>query len=255
MKFIFLGTGTSQGIPVIGCECEVCLSGSPLDKRLRTSAYVEIKDTRILIDIGPDFRQQALVHDITDLQAILLTHQHNDHIIGMDDIRPINFKQRRDMPVYGRSDVLREVQQRFSYVFEADPYPGAPRLEPIRIEGLGPFDCAGIEVQPVLLEHGNIPVLGYIFEKRLAYLTDMKTISDEEIKKVERVDILILNALHHRPHHSHLNLSEALALIERIRPQTAYLTHLSHQMGKHEVVEKQLPDEIHLAYDGLTLHL
>ncbi len=255
MKITFFGTGTSQGIPVVGCSCAVCTSSSFYDSRLRTSALIEVENQNILIDIGPDFRQQALQNQLTTLNAILITHQHNDHVIGLDDVRPFNFIQKKSMPVYGLVGALEDIKARFSYIFSDSPYPGSPKIELIPINRYDIFSCNGIPVQPILAEHGGMPVLGYIFQNRLAYLTDVKSIDSQELKKISGIELLVLNALHHEKHHSHLNLQEAVELIQVIKPDHAYLTHLSHRMGIHLEIEKQLPTSIHLAYDGLTIEL
>lgn len=253
-KVTILGTGTSQGIPVIGCDCAVCQSDDPRDKRLRCSALVEWYGLHILIDIGPDFRYQILRANIPKVDGILLTHEHNDHIIGLDDVRPFNFKYRQHIPVYGMERVVKQVQDRFSYIFKADPYPGAPRID---LHPL-PLPYAAIHIKdtppiiPVEVQHGQLPILGYQFGN-FTYLTDVKTLTPQSIAQIKHTKTLVLNALHHRPHHSHLNLEEALAMIALIQPQETYLLHISHRMGKHEEVSKLLPKGVFLAYDGLEL--
>lgn len=189
---------------------------------------------------------------VRQLDGILITHEHNDHIIGLDDVRPFNFRNRKDMPVYATPSVIRELRSRFAYAFDHNPYPGAPMIQLLPIEGLDPFVVGNTEVQPIQVYHGQLPVLGFRFGD-FTYITDMKTMPESEIQKMEGARILVLNALHHKRHHSHLNLEEALAFIERIRPENAYLTHVSHSMGRYVEVEPTLPAGVHLAYDGLVL--
>ncbi len=254
LRIIFLGTGTSQGVPVIGCSCEVCRSDDPKDKRLRTSALVQTKGKTFVIDVGPDFRQQLLREKIADVTAILMTHEHNDHIIGMDDVRPLNFLHKKPMPVYAEKSVQRALKTRFAYIFEDRPYPGAPRLFLQIIDYQSTMNIQGVEVIPIRIWHGKLPVLGFRFGD-FTYLTDMNQIEEKELDKVRGTKILALDALHHHPHHAHLNLEGALALIERIRPEQTYLIHCSHRMGRYEEVSKMLPERVALAYDGLTLNI
>lgn len=206
------------------------------------------------IDVGPDFRQQMLRAGVKDLQAILITHEHNDHIIGLDDVRPFNFRNWENMPIYATKRVQAELKHRFGYVFEKNPYPGAPMLQLHTISKDGDFEVGGFSVRPIELLHGHLPVLGFRIGD-FTYLTDMKTISEVELRKVEGSKILVLNALHHKEHHSHLNLEQALTLIEKLQPEQAYLTHMSHRMGLHEEICKKLPPKVALAYDGLELKL
>ncbi len=254
MNITFLGTGTSQGVPVIGCTCEVCTSTNSRDQRLRCSILVEIDQQQILVDVGPDFRQQMLRANISNLDAILLTHEHNDHIIGMDDVRPLNFKHQKHMPVYAAARVQEELKKRFSYIFDTDPYPGAPRITTHLIEAKHAFQIGKTRINPIEIFHGQLPILGFRI-KDFTYITDAKTITEEELEKVKGTKVLVLSALHHSPHHSHLNLEEALEWIDRIQPEEAYLLHISHRMGKYEEVSKTLPKGVYLAYDGLELEV
>lgn len=250
LKVTILGTGTSQGIPVIGCECPVCLSENTRDKRLRTSVLLSIGDENIVIDVGPDFRMQMLSAQVKSLEALVITHEHNDHIIGLDDIRPFNFMRRRPLTVYATGRVQKELQHRFGYVFDPNPYPGSPSvslrtLDPNEILEIGKF-----RLTPIQVMHGSMPVLGFRIGD-FTYVTDAKTISAREKEKIKGSKVLILNALHHRPHHAHLNLEEALEMIEELEPEKAFLTHISHHMGLHAEVNKSLPDHVRLAYDGI----
>jgi len=249
-----LGTGTSQGVPVIGCDCAVCRSDDQRDKRLRTAALLEVAGRRVAIDCGPDFRQQMLRAQVHSLDAILLTHEHNDHIIGMDDVRPFNFMHWTDMPVYASGRVISELRRRFAYVFAEQPYPGAPMIRLEEISKEHPFEVGDLQVTPVEVMHGRLPVLGFRVGA-FAYITDVRTISDAEQEKLRDLDVLVLSALHHREHHSHLNLEQALALIDRLRPRRAYLTHMSHRMGRHAEINPTLPPGVELGYDGLRIVL
>ncbi len=254
MQITFLGTGTSQGIPVIGCDCEVCRSTDPRDKRLRTSILVTIDDVNIGVDAGPDFRQQMLNNQVQHLDAILLTHEHNDHIIGLDDVRPFNFKSGEDMPIYCAERVAKELRMRFAYAFDINPYPGAPRflLKPISAEQ--PFKVKHTQVFPFQFLHGKMPVLGFRFGD-FVYITDAKTVSEETVALIRGAEVLVVNALHREPHHSHFNLDEAIAFIERVQPRKAFLTHMSHRMGLSRDIEEELPSHISLAHDGLKINL
>jgi phosphoribosyl 1,2-cyclic phosphate phosphodiesterase len=249
-----LGSGTSQGVPVIGCTCPVCQSTDPKDKRLRSSILITAGEAQVAIDIGPDFRQQMLRAQVKHLNGILLTHEHNDHIIGMDDVRPFNFQTRQDMPVYGTENVLKEVRHRFHYIFEGEKYPGAPMVRLYPIQKDQPFELAGLTFTPIEIDHSRVMVLGFRLGD-FTYITDMKRIDEAEKEKVKGSRFLIVNALHQKGHRGHMSLQEALDFIEEIQPEEAYITHISHRMGLHEVVNRQLPDHVRLAHDGQKLQV
>ncbi len=252
LKITILGTGTSQGVPVIGCECKVCTSTDPRDKRLRVAILISRGGVNIAVDAGPDFRQQMLRAGVKSLDAVLLTHEHNDHIIGLDDVRPFNFMQRKKMPIFSTPRVQNEVQNRFAYIFKKSPYPGSPMLELHSISKDAAFDVNGIEITPIEVIHGQLPVMGFRVGD-FTYLTDVKTINADQRKKARHSKVLVINALHHKPHHSHLNLKEALAMVEDLAPKKAYLTHISHRMGLHGAISETLPENVALAYDGLEI--
>ena len=253
MIVTFLGTGTSQGVPVIGCECEVCRSLDFRDKRLRVSVHLQIEDTSIIIDSGPDFRQQVLRERIKRLDALLYTHEHKDHTSGLDDIRAYNFMQHADMPLYGEQRVLNQIKQEFSYIFSGHNYPGIPQVKLCPITEAA-FELAGIEIQPIRVKHYKLPVLGFRVNN-FTYITDANYISEEEKQKMAGSEVIVLNALRKEAHISHYSLAEAVALLMQLRPKKAYLTHISHLMGLHHQVEAELPDFISLAYDGLKIEL
>ncbi len=253
MKLTFLGSGTSQGVPVIGCDCKICSSLDFRDKRLRSSVHIEDGDTSIIVDSGPDFRQQVLRERIRKMDALLFTHEHKDHTAGMDDIRSFNFLQKKDMPVYARKSVIEQLKREFAYIFENLPYPGIPRIKIQEIKN-EPFMVHKTEVIPIEVLHMKLPVFGFRFGD-ITYITDAKTISEKERKKVRGSKILVLNALHQKEHYSHLNLEEAIALAQDLKAEKAYFTHISHWMGVHKDVEKTLPDNMFLAYDGLKVEV
>lgn len=250
-KLTLLGTGTSQGVPVIGCTCAVCSSEDPRDNRLRSAALISTPQHHILIDAGPDFRQQMLRARVRRLDAILLTHEHNDHVIGLDDVRPFNFSSGHPLSVFAQQRVIGEVRRRFDYIF-GEPIPGLPRLELHAIEEQQVLHFGDLSIEAIGVWHGRLPILGFKIGD-LAYLTDVKTISEIEKKKIKHCKYLIINALHKKNHPTHLNLQEALELIEELAPERAWLTHLSHQMGRSEEVNALLPTGVTTAYDGLEI--
>lgn len=253
MKVTFLGTGTSQGIPIIGSTHPVCLSKDPKDKRLRVSVLIEWKGQNILIDCGPDFRMQMLSNQVSHIDAILYTHEHNDHTIGLDDIRPFFFKQ-GDIPVFAHKRVLDSLEKKFEYIFQSEnKYPGAPGVTTNVIKN-EPFSLNGFEIIPVNAFHNRLQIFGFRLED-FAYLTDVKTIEKEEVKKLTGLKVLVVSALRKEPHPSHFNLEEALNFIEKVGPEKAYLTHISHHMGFHEEVQKDLPENVFLAYDNLKIEI
>ena len=250
MKIHFLGTGTSTGVPEIACNCEVCLSGDSRDKRLRTSVLVEIDTKSILIDCGPDFRQQALSVHLTQLDAVLITHEHYDHVGGLDDLRPFTTNE---LPVYAEADVVRKLTDRMPYVFGERAYPGVPKLNLINITN-EEFILEDIPIIPIRLMHHNLPIFGYRI-RNFAFLTDLKTIPEEEYEKLNDLDTLIINALREKEHISHENIEQALAQIKRIQPKKAYFIHMNHHFGLHAEMEKRLPENVFLPYDGLTISI
>ncbi len=253
MKITFLGTGTSQGVPVIGCGCKVCISADVRDNRLRSSVLVEQGGQGVVIDTGPDFRQQMLRCGCSKLNAVLFTHEHRDHISGLDDIRAFNYIQKSPMDVYGEERVMRALNSSFPYVFAEKKYPGIPqvRMHTITTE---PFQIGEMEVIPIRMMHYRLPVLGFRLGD-FAYLTDGNYIPEAEKKKLYGVKHLVVNALRRETHISHFTLSEAVSLIEELSPRMGYLTHISHQMGAYAELEKELPSRIRSAYDGLVLEL
>ena len=258
MRLTFLGTGTSQGVPTIGCRCEVCRSTDPRDTRLRTSAMVEVGDVRMIIDAGPDFRYQMLRTGVRHIDAILLTHEHKDHTGGIDDVRAFNFV---DFPVIHRVDIYATartaacVRKDFDYAFAEDKYRGVPEIELHEFDPSKPFEVKGVEIVPIRGQHfDRFEVTGYRIG-RLAYLTDFKQIEESEIEKLQGVEVLVVNALRWREHVSHFTVEEALQLIERVKPHRAYLTHMSHDIGLHADSASRLPKGVELAYDTLTIEI
>jgi phosphoribosyl 1,2-cyclic phosphate phosphodiesterase len=251
MKVTFLGTGTSQGVPVIGCACEVCRSMDYRDKRLRSSVLIEESDKSIVIDTGPDFRQQMLREQINKLDAVIYTHGHKDHIAGLDDVRAFNFLHKRDMPIYGTDDVLRQLQIEFYYAFEALKYPGTPQLQLNEIND-EEFEVSGVRFIPLPVKHFKMPILGYRVND-FCYITDANHIPDSTYNKMKGTKVLALNALQREKHISHFNLDEALDVATKVGADQTFLIHISHRLGLHKQIEKELPNSVALAYDGLTI--
>ncbi len=248
-----LGTGTSQGIPIIGCHCPVCTSTDERDHRLRTSALVEVDGVNILIDAGPDLRQQLLRCGVTRLDALLLTHEHKDHTGGIDDVRPINFLMKTPLNIYGQPRVMKAIRNDYSYAFGPDQYPGVPQLvlNPLQPE---PFEVKGVEVIPVKVRHMTLPIFGYRI-RNFGYITDASFISETEKKKLMGLKVLVINALRREQHYSHFNLEQALAIIEEIKPERAYLTHVSHRLGKYVDVSQELPQNVFLGIDNQLIEV
>jgi len=253
MKITFLGTGTSQGVPPIGCTSEVCLSENPKDKRLRVSIHVEWRGLSLVVDCGPDFRYQMIRAGISNIDAILVTHEHRDHTAGLDDIRPYNYLQERHMPVYLHPRVFGAFQSQYDYIFQPVPYPGVPLIDWHLID-LEPFEIQGRVIRPVEVMHYKLPVLGFVFDK-FAYVTDANFISEQEKEKLNGMDVLVLNALRREEHISHFTLSQAVALAKELGAKQTYFTHMSHQIGLHDAVCEELPQGIDLAYDGLVVEI
>ena len=251
MKFTFLGTGTSQGIPVITCKCDVCLSSDPRDNRTRTSLLIASATTTVVIDTGPDFRHQMLREKSDDLDAVVFTHGHKDHVAGLDDIRPFNYLLHKTIDVYAEVEVQDTLKREFPYVFQEQKYYGVPQIELHTIQEQ-PFTVGDIDFIPIRVMHKDLPVLGFRVND-FSYITDANFITDTELQKLKGSKVMVLNALRREEHYSHFNLDQALAVIEKVKPDIAYLTHISHHLGKHAEVEKELPENVHLAYDGLRL--
>lgn len=253
MKITFLGTGTSQGVPVIGSRHEVCLSQDQKDKRLRSSLLLEWDDVVYVIDCGPDFRQQCLTADMNRLDGILFTHYHADHTAGLDDVRPFSLRY-GEVQMYMDNAVAENLKERFAYIFTTkNRYAGAPQVSINLIENKE-FELAGKTIIPIEIMHGKLKILGFKIDK-MAYITDAKTVTEQEKGKLQNLDVLVVNALRLEEHATHFNLDEALAFIRELKPKKAYLTHISHFLGFHEKVSKELPANVYLAYDGLILDL
>lgn len=253
MKITFLGTGTSQGVPVIACRCAVCQSNDARDKRLRSSVMVEYNGHTLVIDTGPDFRQQMLREKVNDLTAVLFTHEHKDHVAGLDDVRAFNFVLNRPIDVYCEQRVVQALKREFAYVFAENKYPGIPRINIHTITNKA-FSLHGIDIVPIRGMHYKLPVLGFRIGD-FAYLTDLNRLPEEEYEKIKSLQVLVITALRKEKHLSHFCLSESLEVIKRIKPQQAFLTHLSHQFGAYVNENNQLPKGVALAYDGLSIDI
>lgn len=254
LEITFLGTGTSQGVPVIACGCPVCKSLDPRDKRTRSSIMFSVNGENYVVDTGPDFRAQMLREDVQSLRAILYTHEHKDHVAGMDDVRAFNYKEQRDMEIFCAERVEEALIREFYYVFESVKYPGVPSVNINRIENNAFTLPCGEEITPVEVMHYKMPVLGFRI-KDFTYITDAKTITESELEKVKGSKVLVVNALRKNEHISHFNLEEAMAFIDKVKPEIAYLTHISHLFDSHEEIERELPENVRVAYDGLKISL
>jgi phosphoribosyl 1,2-cyclic phosphate phosphodiesterase len=253
MKLTFLGTGTSTGVPELGCKCEVCTSADPRDARLRCSALLSVDDTNILIDCGPDFRAQMLRADVARLDALVLTHKHYDHTAGIDDLRP--YTSFKTFPIYADDDTAQQVRSMFPYCFCEVKYPGVPNIELRSIEAMTPFGIGGIEIVPIRVFHGKLPIVGYRFGK-LAYITDMSRIEPAELEKLKGVEVLVVNALRFaKPHPTHNTVLDALHVVDYLSPRETYFTHMMHHIGLHAKIEKCLPQGVYFAYDGLEVEI
>lgn len=253
LKFTFTGTGTSQGVPVIGCECEVCKSADSRDNRLRTSGLLEVNGKTFVFDTGPDFRTQMLRSNVKVLDAVIYTHQHKDHTAGLDDVRAYNFLLRRHMPIYANAATITHLKREYYYIFEANNYPALPRLQLEEITDQ-PFTACGVDFLPIPVMHKDLPVWGYRIGD-FAYVTDTNFISESSIAKLQNLDILVLDALRIKSHPSHFSLSEAIEVTKKLKPKKTYFTHISHLMGKYAEVNETLPDNIELAYDLSLIHI
>ncbi len=254
MKITFLGTGTSQGVPVIACHCEVCVSNDPCDNRLRTSILIEHNQINLVVDTGPDFRQQMLREKVQHVEALLFTHEHKDHVAGLDDVRAFNFKHNRHMPIYATEFVQQTLKREFLYAFAHDLYPGVPLLKLENIIPNHPFFVEGIKIIPIEVLHGKLPVMGFRIAD-FSYITDANSIPPSAMDMLRGTKVLVLNALRITSHHSHFSLEEAIKVAREIGAEKTYFTHISHLLGKHSQVQSELPEGMFLAYDGLKLEV
>ena len=250
-KLTFLGTGTSQGVPLIGCECRVCISTNSKDKRLRTSVLIEHNNNTFVIDTGPDFRQQMLRENVKKLDAVIFTHEHKDHIAGLDDVRAFNFLQKKPMDVYATQRVQEAIKREFSYVFSDEKYPGIPQIN-LHTINQSDFSIHGTTFTPVEVMHHKLPVKAFRVGN-ISYITDANFISEKEKEKIKGSEIIIINALRKEEHISHFTFNEAIDLMFELEPKQAYFTHISHQLGVHKEIQNELPDWIQPAYDGLVI--
>jgi len=253
MKITFLGTGTSQGVPVIGCDCNVCISKNEKDKRLRSSILIEDKGEVIVVDTGPDFRQQMLREHVQQLDAVVFTHEHKDHIAGLDDVRAFNFKQKKDMQVYATLETQEALKREFHYAFAENPYPGVPQIKLNTIDN-DIFNIGDVALTPINVWHYKMPVKAFRVNN-FTYITDANRIEGHELDKIRGSEVIVINALRKTDHISHFKLSEAIDLLNELKPKRAYLTHISHFLGTHDEVQKELPDFVQIAYDGLVLDI
>lgn len=253
MKIVFLGTGPSLGVPIPTCDCDTCLSNDPRDKRLRSSIYIEYRDTNFIIDCGPDFRQQVLTNNVNRIDFLLLTHKHNDHVGGLDDVRPFNYLQKSDMPIIGNKETLSDVKKRFYYSFEKRPYPGAPKFELIEVDKGRGVTIRGIDILPIEVFHGEMSILGYRIGD-FTYITDAKYIEADQLKLIEGSKYLVVNALMPAwKHKMHFDLEDALELIKIISPKKAWVTHLNHKFPRYKELNALIPENVQFAYDGLEV--
>ena len=251
-KLAFLGTGTSQGVPIIGCRCRVCSSADRRDQRLRTSVALEGQGTRVVVDTGPDFRAQMLREGVTSLEGVVYTHEHKDHLAGMDDVRPFNYLQKRAMTLHASARVEEALRRDFHYAFEENKHGGVPDVHIARVRDFERFELGGMDWEPLPIVHGSLDIHGYRVDD-LAYITDANAIPKRSLERLQGLEVLVLNALRPEPHYSHFSLPEALEVAAALDAKHTYLTHMSHLMGRHEDVQKNLPEGVSLAYDGLVL--
>lgn len=253
MQIVFLGTGTSHGIPMIGCPCTVCSSADPKDNRLRSALFVKKDKYNLVIDCGPDFRQQILTYGTWDINAVLLTHEHNDHVAGLDDLRPIHYAQKRNFPIYLNERTAISIKNRFNYAFD-NHHPGVPKFDLNIIQAGDTFNIGSLHIEALEVDHGFIDVLGYKIDD-FVYITDAKYLPDATMERIKACSVLVINALRIDKHNTHLNLDQALDIIDQVAPRRAYITHISHQLGLHHQVSRLLPKHIDLAYDGLSIQV